>query len=84
MEQAFNAAKMALAAAAKLEHPQVDFPISLMVDVSGSHMRCPATLLSFLSDTLESGVEGEEVGSSSSCTSPSTEMRRCRATLTSN
>ena len=38
MEQAFNPAKMALAAAAKLEHTQADFPISLMVDVSGTHV----------------------------------------------
>ena len=37
MGQAFNAAKTALAAAAKLEHPQADFPISLMVDTSGTH-----------------------------------------------
>ena len=35
MEQA---AKAALAAAAELEHPQADFPISLMVDASGTHV----------------------------------------------
>ena len=38
MEQAFNAAKTSLANAAELEHPQADFPISLMVDASGSHV----------------------------------------------
>ena len=32
MEQAFNAAKTSLAITAELEHPQADFPISLMVD----------------------------------------------------
>ena len=37
MEQAFNAAKTALADA-ELEHPQADFPISLMVDASGTHV----------------------------------------------
>ena len=34
----FNAAKTALAAAPKLEHPQADFLISLMVDASGTHV----------------------------------------------
>ena len=34
----FNAAKTALATAAKLEHPQADFPVSLMVYVSGTHV----------------------------------------------
>ena len=38
MEQAFNAAKKALAAAAELEHPKADFPISLIVDGSGTHI----------------------------------------------
>ena len=38
MEQAFNAAKTALAAATELEHPQADFPISLMVNASGTHV----------------------------------------------
>ena len=38
MEQAFNAAKTALAAAAELKHPQADFPISLMVDMSGTQV----------------------------------------------
>ena len=38
----------------------------------------------YSTDTLESSVEGEEEGSSGSCTSPSTEMSRWRAMLTSN
>ena len=38
LEQAFNIAKTALAAAAELEHSQADFPISLMVDASGTHI----------------------------------------------
>ena len=38
MEQAFNAAKTALADAAELEHPQAYFLISLMVDASRTHV----------------------------------------------
>ena len=38
MEQAFNTAKTALAAAAELKHPQANFPISLMVNASGTHI----------------------------------------------
>ena len=45
MDQAFNATKAALAAAAKLELPQADFPISAMVNASNTPCRgCPATL----------------------------------------
>ena len=38
VHQAFNAFKLALAATAKLEHPQSYFPISLMVDESNTHV----------------------------------------------
>ena len=39
---------------------------------------------SWYTDTLESSVKGKEEVSSSSCTSPSTEMSRWQAMLTSN
>ena len=39
MDQAFAAAKAALAAATEIEHPQADFPISLMVDAFNTHVR---------------------------------------------
>ena len=53
-------AKPALAAAAELEHPQADFPVSLMVEASNTHdeavlqhFRCWSfALLSFFSKKL--------------------------------
>ena len=38
MDQAFNAAKATLATATELEHPQADFPISLIVDTSNTNI----------------------------------------------
>ena len=60
MDQAFNTTKVALAAVAKLNHPQADFPISLMGYASNTHVRavlqhfCRSSwaLLSFFSKKL--------------------------------
>ena len=55
MDQAFNAAKSALVAAAK--HPQADFPISLMIDVCNTQVR--AVLEHFRNLTLPTDVGGQ-------------------------
>ena len=38
MDQAFSATKWALVAAAELKNPKADFPISLMVKASNTHV----------------------------------------------
>ena len=55
MDQAFNTAKSALTAA--VEHPQTDFPISLMVDASNTHVS--AVLQHFHNKTLPTDVGGQ-------------------------
>ena len=67
MDQAFNAAKSALAAADELEHPQADFPISLMVDASKPSQGCPTAFLPLVLGPALLLQEADDASSAISC-----------------